>query len=564
MRNRILHITMFFVLLVLTQGSAIAQKVYSTKSKKAIKLYEESEHFMARRQYVEVINILNLAIERDIKFTEAHLRLAFCYKLLNNVEAQKNHLEAVLEYTKTPTRYVNVYFSLGEAYYLLQEYDKAIKILNDFLKVEGINKRLIPEAEWLLENANFARDGLMNALEIEPVILPPAINAGPLQYFPVLTADEEKIFFTKRLGAHPRHDENIFVSVKDDQGNWRTPVSLSANINSALNEGTCTISADGKILIFTSCQGRGSFGSCDLYISYREGNDWSKPVNLGPNVNSSHWDSQPSLSADGRKLYFVSERPGGIGGRDIWLSFLNDKNEWQPAINPGATINTKRDEVSPFIHVNGQTLYFASKGYPGFGGYDLYSAEYTNGEWTKPKNLGWPVNTPEDQISLFVTANGKGAYYSLDSYEQSGLPLSMIYYFDIPPEISVSNRSFYVKGTIRDEKTNAPLKAHVELRDVNKNELISIVSSDSVFGEYIMILTEGSEYALYVERPGYIFESRNFNLPGGSEHEPVIMDFFLKRSETGAITTLNNIFFETDSYELLNRSITELEKVIDY
>lgn len=564
MLQRILYIVLFFLLMDIADGRLMAQKVYSTNSKKAIKLYEESEHYMARRQYIEVINILNLALERDNKFTEAHLRIAFCYKLLNNIDGQKRHLEDVLKYTKTPERYLNVYFSLGEAYYLTQEYDKALEVLNDFLKSQGINQRLIPEAEWLVRNIYFAKDAIMKPLDIEPVILPEIINSGPLQYFPVLTGDEEQIYFTKRQGAHPRYDENIYMSKKDDQGNWIPPYSLSANINTASNEGTCTISADGKILILTSCQGRGSLGSCDLYISFREGNDWSRPINLGPNVNSPHWDSQPSLSADGRRLYFVSERPGGIGGRDIWLSQLNENNEWLPAVNLGASINTGRDEVSPFIHVNGQTLFFASKGYPGFGGYDLFSTEYENGEWSVPRNLGYPVNTPEDQISLFVTTSGERAYYSLDSYDRTGLPLSFIYYFDIPPEISVSNRSFYVKGKIRDAETEMPLKARVELRDVNKNELISVVSSDSVFGEYIMILTEGSEYALYVEKAGYIFESRNFNLPHGSEQKPVIMDFFLRKSEAGAITTLNNIFFETDSYELQERSLTELDKVVGY
>lgn len=562
--QRILIVLLVFFLAAITDGHVMAQKVYSTKSKKAIKLYEDSEHYMARRQYIEVINILNLALERDIKFVEAHLRIAFCYKVLNNIDGQKRHLEDVLKYTQTPERYVNVYFSLGEAYYLTQEYDKALTVLNDFLQYQGINPRLIPETERLVRNVYFAKDAIMNPLDIEPEMLPEIINSGPLQYFPVLTGDEEQIYFTKRQGAHPRYDENIYMSKKDDQGNWIPPYSLSSNINTANNEGTCTISADGKILILTSCQGRGSLGSCDLYISFREGNDWSRPVNLGPNVNSQHWDSQPSLSADGRKLYFVSERPGGIGGRDIWLSQLDENNEWLPAVNLGNSINTERDEVSPFIHVNGQTLFFASKGYPGFGGYDLFMSEIKNGSWSVPKNLGYPVNTPEDQISLFVTTSGERAYYSLDSYDRSGLPLSFIYSFDMPPEISVSNRSFYVKGTIRDKETELPLKARVELLDVNTNELISVVSSDSVFGEYIMILTEGYEYALYVERPGYIFESRNFNLPLGSEQKPVIMDFYLRKSETGAITTLNNIFFETDSYELQERSLTELDKVVDY
>lgn len=563
MRNQALHIIAFSILLLFTVCSGRAQS-YSTKSKKAIGFYEESEPYMASRRYGEAISLLTQALVKDPEFIEAHLRIAFCYKLINNIEAQKFHLEAVIKYADNPARYVNVYFSLGEAYYLTMEYDKAARYLNEFLRAEGVNPRIKPEAQWLLKNVYYARDAVMNPIEIEPVKLPEVINAGPLQYFPVLTGDEEKMFFTTRRGAHPRYDENIYVSTKDEQGNWTTPISISPNINTASNEGTCTISADGKVLIFTSCQGRGSVGGCDLYISYREGNDWSRPVNLGPAVNSRDWDSQPSLSADGRKLYFVSERPGGIGGRDIWLSRRNADNEWEQAVNLGKSINTGRDEVSPFIHVNGQTLYFASKGYPGIGGYDLYSAEYVNGEWTQPKNLGWPVNTPEDQISLFVTSNGKRAYYSLDSYDANGLPTSTLYYFDIPPEISVRNRSFYVKGTIKDESTGSPLKARVELRDVNMNELVSVVSSDSIFGEYIMMLTEGSEYALYVEKKGYILESRNFNLPHGSEQKPVVMDFFLRRFETGVITTLNNIFFETDSYELLERSLTELEKVVDY
>jgi hypothetical protein len=372
MIQRIFIVFLVLFFMAIAENQVLAQKVYSTNSKKAIKLYEDSEHYMARRQYIEVINILNLALEKDVKFVEAHLRMAFCYKLLNNINGQKQHLEDVLKYTETPERYINVYFSLGEAYYLTQEYDKALAVLNDFLKYQGINQRLIPEAEWLVKNVYYAKDAILDPLDIEPKILPDVINSGPLQYFPVLTGDEEQIYFTKRQGAHPRYDENIYMSKKDDKGNWIPPYSLSSNINTANNEGTCTISADGKILILTSCQGRGSLGSCDLYISFREGNDWSRPVNLGPNVNSQHWDSQPSLSADGRKIYFVSERPGGIGGRDIWLSQRNENNEWLPAINLGNSINTARDEVSPFIHVNGQALFFASKGYPGFGGYDLF------------------------------------------------------------------------------------------------------------------------------------------------------------------------------------------------
>jgi outer membrane protein OmpA-like peptidoglycan-associated protein len=444
------------------------------------------------------------------------------------------------------------------------QYDQARSYLNQFLTIPTIDPRLVPDANRLMSNVDFAQEKIKEPLDFEPVKMPERINEGPLQYFPVLTADESKIFFTRREAPDPQFDEDIYVSEKDSTGQWSFPFPISRTINTKYNEGTCTISADGKILIFTSCMGRKNFGSCDLFISYREGIDWTKPVNLGENINSAAWDSQPALSADGRRLYFVSERPGGEGKRDIWAAEMNEEGEWEPAVNLGPVINTPEDDVSPFIHVNGQTLYYASKGRLGFGGYDLFSSELIDGSWTEPKNLGYPVNTPEDQVSLFVAADGKTAYYSLDSWTERGTPTSMIYSFSMPERITVTNKSYYVKGKILDDETREPLKARVELMDVNDNQLVSRVYSDSIFGEYTMVLTEGSEYALYVEKPGYIFESRHFLLPQGAEYEPIRMDFYLKKIQSGATTVLNNIFFDIDKYDLKPNSITELQKIIDY
>ncbi len=563
-----MHKIITFSLTVLLIGSSLlcdAQRSdYSTGSRRAIKFYEEAVNYIARRQLMEALGMLQQAIAKDESFIEAHLEAAFVYKMMNNVERQKKHLNAVLKHAQHPQQYKNVYYSLGEANFLLQEYDSAITLLEYFLSFPTADPRIIPEAQKIIKNAEFAREAIKEPVDFDPVKLPEIINSGPLQYFPVLTADEKAMYFTRREGHQPYFDEDIYVARKNDKEEWTEPGPISSTINTDYNEGTCTISADERVLIFTNCMGRRGFGSCDLFISYREGTDWSRPVNMGENINSRHWDSQPSLSADGRKLYFVSERPGGQGNRDIWMSYTNEQGRWQPAINLGPSINTPADDVSPFIHVNGQTLYYASKGLLGFGGYDLYSTEYKNGVWTEPKNLGYPVNTPEDQVSLFVAANGKRAYYSLDSYTRQGFPISMIYYFDLPEEISVSKRSYYVTGTILDDETREPLKARVELMDVDENELISRIYSDSIFGEYTMVLTEGFDYALYVDKEGYIFESRHFSLPEGSDYEPIRMDFFLKKTRAGAIATLNNLFFDVDKYELKTRSITELEKIMTY
>ena len=275
---------------------------------------------------------------------------------------------------------------------------------------------------------------------------------------------------------------------------WSTPESISENINSKFNEGTCAISANGRTIIFTSCSGRKSMGSCDLYISYKLGEDWTDPENMGTNINSRNWESQPSLSSDGNILYFVSDRGGGFGKRDIWKSHWID-GKWTKAENLGSTINTAEEEVSPFIHVNNQTLYFSSKGFTGMGGYDIFSSEIKQHKWSVPKNLGYPINTADDQVSLFITADGNKGYYS---YEQKGPNTykSLLYDFEVPEAIRVKNKSNYIAGRVLNLDTKEPLSAQVELFDINADSLRSTVTSDSLTGDYLQVLTDGSEYAL--------------------------------------------------------------------
>jgi len=379
-----------------------------------------------------------------------------------------------------------------------------------------------------------------------------------------LTVDEQQLFFTKRSGQSVSYDEDIYRSVRNADGYWTIPESISPNINTPHNEGTCSISADGRVLIFTSCDNRRGYGSCDLFISEKTGMEWSTPKNLGHIVNSPSWDSQPALSADGNTLYFISDRPGGVGRRDIWVSRKSPDGEWGQPVNLGPAINTREDEVSPFIHSNGQTLYFSSVGYPGFGGYDLYKSEKFHGEWSKPENLGYPVNTHEDQVSLFVTASGKKAYYSLDQYTEGGYPISRIYSFDIPEEISVTNKSYYVKGRVTDKENGNPLMSRLELWDIEKDEWMSYTFSDSLTGDYYMVLTEGSEYAFYINKKGYMLETRNFTIEKGHEIDPLVIDFQLARLVEGEHSVLNNIFFDLDSYDLKEKSYTELNRISEF
>ncbi|MEX0884737.1 MAG: OmpA family protein, partial [Cyclobacteriaceae bacterium] len=261
---------------------------------------------------------------------------------------------------------------------------------------------------------------------IEKERLPPPLNQFRLQYFPVLTADSRRMFFTKRDGLQPYQNEDIFIS-NQTNGGWTKPESISARINTKYNEGTCTISADGNILIFTSCDTPDSFGSCDLYLTQKVSGEWQKPINMGREVNSREWDSQPSLSADGSLLYFSSNRPEGHGGNDIWFTERKPDGSWSKARNLGPKINTIRDEVSPFIFFNNLVLFFASDGHAGFGGKDLYMSTYGPQGFEVPENLGYPINDHNDQLALFISAQKDYAYYTENVFEEGRMDGSYLY-----------------------------------------------------------------------------------------------------------------------------------------
>ncbi|MEQ9168643.1 MAG: tetratricopeptide repeat protein, partial [Fulvivirga sp.] len=358
----------FSIVVFLNINAFQAKAQLSTKSKKAAELYTEADNFRVRGQYTQAIDLLEQAIAKDKNFHEAYFRLGVIYKAKGEIDIAEKLLLKVIELN--PGNNGPSFFELGELYIKKNNYQESIDYINKYLAYDPRNRQRVAEAEKILANAQFAIDNAEEMAEFDPHPLSDTVNAFPMQYFPILSVDQNSLIFTRRLGTSMQHDEDLVVSTKDDEGVWQLPVSISENINSEFNEGTCTLSADGRTLIFTSCYGRQGYGSCDLYISEKTGDEWSVPKNLGPAINSSAWDSQPSLSADGRRLFFISNRSGGVGSRDIWLAYKNENNEWEKPVNLGRGINTVNDEVSPFIHPNNKTLYYATNGLPGFGGFD--------------------------------------------------------------------------------------------------------------------------------------------------------------------------------------------------
>jgi outer membrane protein OmpA-like peptidoglycan-associated protein len=250
--------------------------------------------------------------------------------------------------------------------------------------------------------------------------------------------------------------------------------------------------------------------------------------------------------------------------RDIWVSILDENDRWGKAVNLAPPVNSEFDEMSPFIHVNGRTLFYATNALKGFGGYDIFFSETDAAKWSVPQNIGAYINNHDDQFSLFITADGKKGYYSHEETRDDGYSYSRIYEVQIPQEKQVRFKSNYVKGIVRDSETSAPLSARIELVELEANRIVSRVSSDSVSGEYLMVLTQGAEYALYVTRPGYLFKSLNFNYSDVKDFEPIVVDIALEKVREGSKVVLNNIFFDVDKHELKEKSTVELEKVLRF
>ncbi|HEY0059463.1 MAG TPA: OmpA family protein, partial [Flavisolibacter sp.] len=365
----------------------------------------------------------------------------------------------------------------------------------------------------------------------------------------------DKLVFTRRLN---NFNEDFFGSMQQG-GAWTEARPLPGNINTPLNEGAQTISQDAGWLIYTGCNREGGYGGCDLYISYLTNEGWSEALNLGKGINSEHWDSQPSLSPDKRSLYFTSRRPDGFGGSDLYVSHLGTNGKWSPAQNLGAEINTPGDESSPFIHADNQTLYFTSNTLPGYGEQDLFLVRKTSdGKWSKPQNLGYPINTIHHEGTLFIAADAKTAYYSSDrSDTKGGLD---IYSFELREDVRPS-RTLSVKGKVFDQKTTAGLPSAVELIDLSSKQVISKVQTDEN-GNYLITLPVGKDYAFNVSRRGYLFYSDNFSLKNRAPDSTYKKDIPLLPIEVSAAVVLKNIFFPLNEFALQPESEVELERLV--
>ncbi len=527
---------------------------------KAKQLYAQSIRLFGERKAGEAIPYMEQAIKEDPTFTDAYLKLGQLYEFTKRYDPALAAYRNALKLQPDSPVSGAAYQSLSNTLLRLGRYSESIPYLEKYQTMFAPQSIQAKRIARQLETARFGQEAILHPQTVDPKPLSSVLQTTPSQYFPVLTADEQTLVFT---ALKPEGDEDLMTATFNGEM-WSPPVSLASTINTPENEGTPSLSADGRTLVFTACQGRKGFGSCDLYVSHKTGSDWSVPENLGPIINTRFYESQPALSADGRRLYFVSDRPGGKGRRDIWRSDLGADGNWTEPVNLGEPINTAFNEASPFIHPNGQSLFFASEGHIGMGGYDLFVADNSPSGWSVPTNLGYPINTAEDQASLFVSANGTRAYYSFEEQKEGVSQKSRLYTFDLPETLRERIKPVsYLKGIVADAKTQKPLAASVELIDLKTNQVVSQVQADAQTGQYTAVLPSGGEYALYVSVPGYLFKSLSFDFTQKTKGESISLSVPLEPvvGGTSANETLNNLFFESGRYDLAEKSRTELDRL---
>jgi outer membrane protein OmpA-like peptidoglycan-associated protein/tetratricopeptide (TPR) repeat protein len=537
--------------------SSSAQYDPSKINKKAIELYNQAIERAQDGNLINAAGLLLKCIEIDKKYVDAYLSLAGVYGQLKSYKNSTDYYEKAFQADSNYTIEYKLPYSINLAGQ--GEFQKALDAINDLLaKKPPKNSTGAKAAEYRRKSYEFAVDFANKNKDLyvfAPKNVGAAVNTSESEYFPSLTIDGKELLFTRRL---KNFNEDFYQSLADSTG-WIVAKAIEGNVNTPLNEGAQNISQDGEWLVFTGCNRKDGFGGCDIYISYNTIQGWSEAMNLGGRINSDQWESQPCLSPDKRDLYFASKRLGGYGGSDIYVSHLQLNGKWSDPENLGPGINSSGDEQCPFIHADNQTLYFTSNHWQGYGDEDLfYVRKGPGGDWSKPMNLGYPINTIDREGTLFIAADGKTAYYASDrSDSKGGLD---IYSFELRESMR-PYKTVWVKGKVTDKKTGKGLPSSVELIDVNSKQSVSKVQTDET-GNYFITLPLGKNYVFNVNRKGYLFYSDNFmmsNLNSDSVYEKNIP---LVPIEMNAAVVLKNIFFDVNKFELQTVSQVELEKLV--
>ncbi|MFI5164373.1 MAG: OmpA family protein [Bacteroidia bacterium] len=499
-------------------------------------------------------------------------------------------------YKLNPNAGKDIHYYLAMSYHINMQWEKAIT------EFQTARQLLKPDQKDKIADIDKRISECRNGIELvkNPVLVfidnvGPDINSSYPDYGPVISADESVMLFTSRRntttggGMDPtnqKYFEDVYISSRQANGKWSPAQNLGKPVNTDSHDATVGLSADGqKLYIYLGNKGHGDIFECDL-----KGTQWGKPESMGKNINTDAHEPSASISADGNTIYFVSDRSGGFGDHDIYKCTWDAKKErWGEAENLGPVINTPYGEHGVFIHPDGKTLYFSSKGHNTMGGYDIFKSVWDEKKktWSTPENLGYPINSPDNDIDFVLSANGKHAYYSSckeDSYGEKDIymitfitPKNPVLSTEdnllasltepvketvVAKEVAVPSAAVSIlKGTIFDAVTKQPLEADIELVDNGLNQVIATFKSNSATGKFLVSLPAGKNYGIAVKKEGYLFHSENFDIPASAGSQEYVKDIGLNNIAVGQKIVLRNIFFDFDKATLRPESTNELERL---
>jgi outer membrane protein OmpA-like peptidoglycan-associated protein len=459
------------------------------------------------------------------------------------------------------------YRLLGDAYHLNSDFDRAITVYKKYRQLvigNRINSVNAKEITRKIEMCLTGKELRANPVEVKIANMGAAINSPYADYSPRLTADQSTMIFTSRRPENTGgktydgglYFEDIYVSKK--KGNEWITSNIGAPINTVGNEAAIALSADGQEMLIY----KDDFGNGNIYSSHLDGANWTIPVKLNSNINSEFWEPCAVISADGNTMYFVSDRPGGHGGTDIYKSTKLPGGDWGRPSNLGPTINTPYDEYTPFIHPDGVTLYFSSKGHKTMGGYDVFYSRTlpsNNKVWLEPTNVGYPINSTGDDVFYAVSPDKQKAYYT--SNRENGFGEKDNYTVSFPDRTESAPLSL-LKGVVVDS-SQAPKSAVITITDNKTNKVEGVYKTNSKTGEYMFVLTPGN-YNISYEADGLLFYSDNKNVGSENNYNENKKDVSLTGLKTGSKVVLNNIFFDFDQSELKPFSKPELDKLYTF
>lgn len=495
------------------------------------------------------ISMIEDMIDKYPTWTAARKELSKIYYELGQKQKAVDQLEAILAIDTTSQ--LPELYSLGRIYEGISEPERALACYDALLKKNPSDKALTDRATASKIALEKKRDlwKSNDVIQLQP--FDSDINTPNHEFLGRWMLDGQTMVFTRRVFTQ---EDIFFASFDSTAGLWRIE---EFTFNSPQNEGAHALSPDGNYLIFSSDNRQDGLGSSDLYLSFKQNGQWTRPTNMGPAFNNAAWDGQPCFGLDGLTLFYASARPGGMGGRDIWYVYQLSAGKWSNPINAGPAINSAGDDESPFVHYDGQTMYFMRNSKEGLGGYDLYIARRgIDGKWQKAENMGSPINTGADEGALTVHPNGMTAIITRMTEDAK----NDLFEFELPEKFrSAPLQALTV--TITDQGTAQPIRARIELFEIGESDTIRFSQWADNDGKISAVTRRNVSYGLMVSADGYIMYSANLEPDTSSRRELDIKMIPIANAQEKVIV-LQNIFFETGSAELLPTSDPELNKLL--